>query len=238
MSRAENPSSTVHRVEGIQRAGLHLLGRLVRAWQRSLEYTGLEAMNAVVNDSASGVLFLLWHNRLFPMIGAYREVARGGRDLYGLVSASRDGARLAQFLESQGIRTVRGSSSRRGAVATRELLSVLAAGNHVAITVDGPRGPCYRPQAGAALLLQLTGAPVCFLGAEVEACRELRSWDRFIVPQPFSRVKIKLDRRALGDLSAGRQQRQAIQAMIDERLSRLTGDLHREGRWPPRGGTA
>jgi lysophospholipid acyltransferase (LPLAT)-like uncharacterized protein len=228
MTQSANPSFSFHTVAGWRRAGLHALGKGVRAWQNSLHYQGLEEMARVLDRDVSGALLLFWHNRLFSVIGAFKQLEGVQREVFGLVSASRDGAQLAHFLESQGIRTVRGSSSRRGAAAARQLLGLLADGNHVVITVDGPRGPCYQAQPGAALLLQLTGAPVCCLGAEAENARELRSWDRFILPMPFSRVKIKLDRFALPEPSPGKEQRQAIQAIIQNRLSRLTADIHRQ----------
>lgn len=228
MSESANPDKRIYTVEGSKRILLHAFGRFVHRWQDTLRYEGIGALGHIARDIPTGMLFLFWHNRLFPAIGVWNQImATSDRRIYGLVSASRDGARLAYFLEGLGIGTIRGSSSRRGAVATRELLKILKEGHHVAITVDGPRGPCYRAQAGAALLLQRTGAPVCFIGCEVESCRTLRSWDRFIVPLPFSRVKIKLDRPPLPPLQGGREQRQAIQAFIQQKLSSLTEDTHR-----------
>jgi lysophospholipid acyltransferase (LPLAT)-like uncharacterized protein len=228
MSGTANPSDEIHQVGGFKKSALHLLGHSVRRWQRTLQYDGVEQLAQAIHAPGSGSLFLLWHNRLFPCIGAVQQVDMGDRRLVALVSASRDGAQLSHFLEGIGIQPVRGSSSRRGSVATRELLKLLKAGNHIAITVDGPRGPCYRAQAGAALLAKMTGAPICCLGAEVEACHELKSWDRFIVPRPFSRVKIKLDRFHVPRLEKGSQQREAIQALIQEKLTSLTRDSHRE----------
>lgn len=228
MSGTANSSVNIHEVGGFKKTALNLLGHTVRRWQRTCHYEGLESIAEAVHAHRSGSLFLLWHNRLFPAIGAIQQVDMRDRRMVALVSASRDGAQLSHFLEGVGIQPVRGSSSRRGAVATRELLKLLSAGDHIAITVDGPRGPCYRAQAGAALLVQMTGAPICCIGAESETCLELRSWDRFIVPKPFSRVKIKLDRFHVPRLEKGRQQREAIQALIQEKLTGLTEDSHRE----------
>jgi hypothetical protein len=228
MTGTANPSVEIHEVGGFKRSALSLLGYSVRRWQRTLRYEGVEDLARAIHAPGSGSIFLLWHNRLFSTIGAIQQVDMGGRRLVALVSASRDGAQLSHFLEAVGIQTVRGSSSRRGAVAARELLKLLNAGDHIAITVDGPRGPCYQAQAGAALLVQMTGAPICCLGAESESCLELKSWDRFIVPRPFSRVKIKLDRFHAPRREKGREHREAIQALIQEKLTSLTRDSHRE----------
>jgi lysophospholipid acyltransferase (LPLAT)-like uncharacterized protein len=228
MTGTANSSVEIHHVGGFKKSALSLLGYSVRHWQQTLQYDGVEQLTAAVHASTSGSLFLLWHNRLFSTIGAMQQVDMRGRRVVALVSASRDGAQLSNFLEAVGIQPVRGSSSRRGAVAARELLKLLNAGDHIAITVDGPRGPCYRSQAGAALLVQMTGAPICCLGAESESCFELNSWDRFIIPRPFSRVKIKLDRFHAPNLEKGREQREAIQVLIQEKLTSLTRDSHRE----------
>ena len=101
-------------------------------------------------------------------------------------------------------------------------------GNAVAITVDGPRGPCYEAQQGAALLMQQTGVPAYLIGVECESCWELSSWDRFIIPKPFSRVKIKMDRLAPVPSDDGKEGRKTIQELIQERLDRLTEDVHRK----------
>lgn len=217
----------VEEVSGGLRVALSLLGGGLKAWQASFKFVGLEPFGSVVNDPHRGSLFLFWHNRIFPVMAGYRQIAQSGRDLYALVSASRDGAQFSHFLEGCGIRTVRGSSSRRGSVAARELLRIVEDGHHVAISVDGPRGPCYEAQPGAALLLQATGIPPTLVGAEVEHGRELASWDRFIVPLPGSRIRIKMDRSAPPATSRGKEGRQAVQNWVQERLTGLTMDLHR-----------
>lgn len=225
MSETANPSTRIHHVSGPKRLLIAGSSQLMRVWQDTLQYRFSGDFDHLAPQEPEGQLILLWHNRLFMGIGALRRTALAKRKLYALVSASRDGAKLSEFLKGLGIEPIRGSSSRRGAVATRELLKVLADGNNVAITVDGPRGPCYKAQPGAALLMQLTGAPAIFVGAESECCHTLRSWDRFIVPMPFSRVNILLHRH-LPETSRGKDQRAAMQSLVEEGLSKLTLDLH------------
>lgn len=225
MEEEASASTRVHEVAGVNGFALGMLGRFVARWQASLRYTGADVFGRVFHPDAPGTLILLWHNRLFPCIGALKSFGMGDRQLFALVSASRDGAQLSSFLRGQGIEPIRGSSSRRGAVAARELLRILQQGHHVAITVDGPRGPCYQSQPGAALLASMTGAPIMFLGAEVERCWTLRSWDRFIVPEPCSRVHVVADHYN-PDPSLGRR---ALHEVIQQRLDSLTRDTHFQG---------
>ena len=227
MSQTANPSATIHKVSGPSRYVIGTISRLVRLWQGTLHYDITQLRGKLSQEEGPGHLVLLWHNRLFPCIGALMQAGLKQRRLYGLVSASRDGAQMAHYLEGQGIYPIRGSSSRRGSVATRELLRILGDGHHVAISVDGPRGPCYHAQAGAALLAQKTHAPMFFAGAECESCWTLRSWDRFIVPRPFSRVRVPVLQYIHPSFQGGREERLFLQSLIQEKLDSLTLDLHR-----------
>ena len=218
----------IHEVTGPRKALLQMAGKTVRLWQRSLRYAYRFNVDPEVIGNDPGALILFWHNRLFVGLGAYRGSVLDGRPLHALVSASRDGAQVSLFLRELGITPIRGSSSRRGAVAAREIVRILRSGDNVGITVDGPRGPCYQAQAGAAMLVQATGAPLYFVGLECESCRTLNSWDRFIVPNPGSRVNVTLDRCALTATDGGKEERMAIQEFIQQKLTGLTRDIHEE----------
>ena len=119
--------------------------------------------------------------------------------LAALVSASKDGAFLAGILECFGVQPVRGSSSRRGPQALLELTTWAERGYDLAITPDGPRGPCYVVQDGVMSLAQLTGLPIVPVSYHVNWKIQLKSWDRFQIPLPFSRCEMyfgKADSRA------------------------------------------
>ena len=110
-----------------------------------------------------------------------------------LTSPSKDGAIIARVMAHFGIGNVRGSSSRRGSEAVRELADALTSGLDVAITPDGPRGPKYRLQPGALRLAQISGVPITLVHIVYSRYWELKSWDRFRIPKPFSRVTIICD---------------------------------------------
>ncbi len=153
-----------------------------------------------------GLLIVTWHNRVFSTIGLQKRL-RPGRALRALVSASRDGAWLTSVFSRFGVKTIRGSSSRRGAAALREILLELRAGNDIAITLDGPRGPAYVAKTGIGLLARKSRAPIVFMIPVYRNAWRLRSWDRFFIPKPFSTVEIHLEVEtstvsAYGDLSS------------------------------------
>lgn len=137
----------------------------------------------------------IWHNRLaLSLLLYHRYVTRPfpGRRLAALVSASRDGGMLARILELFRVHPIRGSSSRRGAQALRELVTAAGEGYDLAVTPDGPRGPRYEVQEGVIVAAQLTGLPLLPVSYRLGWKVTLNSWDRFQIPLPFSTVEIEL----------------------------------------------
>jgi lysophospholipid acyltransferase (LPLAT)-like uncharacterized protein len=137
------------------------------------------------------MIWVFWHNRIFSMPVFYKRYMPSR---YGavLTSASRDGATLSEAMRRLGVGSVRGSSSKRGGAAMLGLTEWLKSGHDVVITPDGPRGPCYQLQPGVIKLAQLTTTPVLPLTATYANAKRLRTWDKFFIPLPFSRVDIKV----------------------------------------------
>jgi hypothetical protein len=131
----------------------------------------------------SGAIWSLWHETL--MLGAwfYRR-----RNIHVMISASRDGERIARITQHLGYAPVRGSTSKGSLAATRKLVTSLRAGHRTAITPDGPRGPRRRAQPGMVAVARLSARPFVAIGIGVERCWRLNTWDRFAIPKPFSRV--------------------------------------------------
>ncbi len=96
------------------------------------------------------------------------------------------------LIERSGYGTIRGSSSRQGVIALRQLVDALASGGNVLITPDGPRGPVYEVSPGVIFVAQKSGAAIVPLHLEYSSCWRLKSWDRFIVPRPFCTMRFIL----------------------------------------------
>ncbi len=177
-------------MRGWRRLVLWLLSLLLRGWVRTLRFEADAETEARLGKSDEPIAFVLWHNRLFLSPEIFRRYRRR-RKLYGLVSASKDGAWLAAFYRMIGLLPVRGSSSNFGREAARALIELMRAGNDVGITPDGPRGPLYTVEPGVVVVTRRNNAPMILLGAEFGPARRLRSWDRFYVPWPFTRIKLR-----------------------------------------------
>ena len=163
--------------------------RLLQIWARTLRYEIDDRLGAVGRPVKENYIGVLWHNRLliFPFVLRRFFPNRGGA---ALISASRDGDLLADAIKRFDFDVVRGSSSRLGARAILQLTDVLASGRDVVITPDGPRGPAYELGPGIIFLAQKSGAPVVPVNMEYSSYWRLKSWDRFILPRPFSKVRV------------------------------------------------
>jgi lysophospholipid acyltransferase (LPLAT)-like uncharacterized protein len=137
-------------------------------------------------------IYALWHNRLACSPIWYRRLMPPTQRHMGLISPSGDGEILAAVMGAFGIDAARGSSSRGGTEAIVKLLHALEQGSDVTVTPDGPRGPCHRAQPGVVHLARLSGRPIIPARIELGWKVELRTWDRFQVPLPFSRCVLRV----------------------------------------------
>ena len=162
---------------------------LLQIWARTLRFQVEDRSGVLGTRPNERYIGALWHNRLLILpfvIKRYLPERRGA----ALISASRDGALLADLVERFDFEVVRGSSSRQGASAIRQLAEVIATGKDVVITPDGPRGPAYELGQGIIFLAQQSGAAVVPINMEYSSFWRAKSWDRFILPKPFSKVRV------------------------------------------------
>jgi hypothetical protein len=130
-------------------------------------------------------IFAFWHGRMLMLPRWYRT--REKRPLYMLISQHGDGRLIAFAIKLLGIQSVAGSSSRRGVAATLELMRRLEQGASIGITPDGPKGPRQVCKKGVVTLAQQAGITVQPVSYSVQERWIIPSWDRMIVPRPFSR---------------------------------------------------
>ena len=161
---------------------------LFRLWTKTLRFRLEDPHNGVGLVRDRPVIFAIWHNRLLMLPPPFDRWFPT-RQSIGLISASRDGDLVSILIERSGYGTIRGSTSRKGVIALRQLVEALAAGNNVLFTPDGPRGPVYEVSPGVIFVAQKSGAPIVPLHPEYSSCWRLKSWDRFCVPRPFSTVR-------------------------------------------------
>lgn len=212
--------SQVQHISGWRRLVLWPFGLFVRTWIATLRLDETEQDVANFTKCDQPIAMVLWHNRLFLAALIYRRY-RKGRPMYALVSASKDGAWLDAFFSLIGLQTVRGSSNKLGREAATALVEVLRDGKDVGITPDGPKGPIYEVKPGALIVTRRTKTPILLIGADFASAWRLRkAWDKFYLPKPFSRVRMRCDLIPAEELA----DRDAATARIQARLMELNPD--------------
>jgi hypothetical protein len=129
------------------------------------------------------LILCFWHRAIFPSTWAFRR-----QNIGVITSQSFDGEYIARIISAFGYVPIRGSSSRGGARALLESRRILESARTVAFTSDGPRGPLYLTKPGPVLLASKSGVPIVAFHIAIEKAWLLKSWDRFMIPKPFSRA--------------------------------------------------
>jgi lysophospholipid acyltransferase (LPLAT)-like uncharacterized protein len=160
-----------------------------RLWAKTLRFRVEDPEDVLQTSRDEPFILSVWHNRLLLLPPVFSRCFPNRRNV-GLVSASRDGDFVSILVERFGHGTVRGSTSRKGVVALRQLVDALASGSNVLITPDGPRGPVYEVNQGIIFVAQKSGSAVVPMHIEFGNAWRLKSWDRFFIPKPFSRVRV------------------------------------------------
>jgi len=154
-----------------------------------LRITGLEILEKYSPQGRN--IFAFWHGRLVYLIYYYAKIVKTPKASI-LVSQSRDGDYGAAIVKYFKHDCVRGSSSRGGHQAIRQLADRLDAGFNLALTPDGPRGPAFQVRPGIIKLAQFTDAHIIPASYAASRYLTLKSWDRCIVPLPFCRIHMAL----------------------------------------------
>jgi len=213
------------KIEGRSARWLIAVGfRLLQLWVRTLRYEIDDRAGVIGKPTDQNYIGTLWHNRLLIFPFVLRRFFSNRRGA-ALISASRDGELLADAITRFGFDVVRGSSSRLGASAILQLTDVLASGRDVVITPDGPRGPAYELGPGIIFLAQKSGAAVLPVNMEYSRCWRLKSWDRFILPRPFAKIRVIIGQphrvrstNTVDDFEAERLRLQdAMMALVEQR---------------------
>lgn len=185
MNTDDNPRFTLG-----QRLTLAVAPRLVwallsvvgRTWR--YEVIAEEGVTPVLFGQKPGPeVYCFWHQCVLPCTLYFRK-----SNAVILISKSFDGELITRILKMFGFDAVRGSSSRGAREGLLGLRRVIESGRTAIFTADGPRGPIYQTKSGPIKLAQSTGAPIGAFHLEPERTWTLKSWDRFLVPKPFTRI--------------------------------------------------
>ncbi len=164
-------------------------------------------------------VFVFWHRCILPACYAFRN-----RRIAVMTSSSFDGEYIARIIELFGYRAVRGSSTRGGVRALLGMHTEIEEGRSVAFTIDGPLGPPYVAKPGPVLLARNTKVPIVAFYVAPESAWVLNSWDRMLIPKPFSRVSVRLGRYLEVPENADREELGKLHARMQSALEQVQAE--------------
>jgi lysophospholipid acyltransferase (LPLAT)-like uncharacterized protein len=229
MAKANRTGRVVvpHTPKWYQRLAAALVFATLRSVTATLRVAWTDRSGHFDHSPVGPAIYCVWHNRLALSMMGYFDYARRRnqtRGLASLVSASKDGGLMTAILECFGVQPVRGSTSRRGPQALLELTTWAERGYDLAITPDGPRGPCYVVQEGIVALAQLTSLPIVPASAYLNWKVRPKSWDRFQIPVPFSRCEVIFGPTISVPRQADDAERERLRQQLEQTLKSITRD--------------
>ncbi len=207
---------------GFRAAGLLGKGFLMgmgSTWR--YEIRGREVLEPFLSQGKPFIL-AFWHSRILPLSYLHR-----GDGIVVLVSEHRDGEYITRIVERMGLRTARGSSTRGGARGLRGIVRAARDGHSMAFTPDGPKGPPRVFKPGALVAAKLSGAPVVPLAAGASRAWRAASWDRFEVPKPFARIRVRYGEPHYIPRDADDTALDGYAATLEAALNRATDEVDR-----------
>ena len=195
------------------------LGKLlidVLFWTTRIDVIGFEKIKSIVSTQKGILTF--WHSRILLISYLFKGYAA-----LALVSQSKDGEIMAQILEQQGYEAIRGSTSKGGIRALAEMIRAMRTRNKpAAIVPDGPRGPRFVVQPGVITLAQKTGYPIVPVTYSAKKMKIFSSWDRFILPYPFTRCRVIYGEPVTVPADIDKKEEEIWRQRLEQELCRIT----------------
>ena len=168
------------------------------------------------------VIVALWHGRHFLLTDKFRRRFADHINLSVMASRSRDGEILARVLQKLHFKVIRGSSTRGGVQGLLELIEGIKDGYDTILAVDGPRGPLEIVKPGVLLLAQKTGSPILPVSASAFGAKVMHSWDRFLIPYPFTRGMVTIGAPIVVPETIDKTGLETKRKALEDELNRIT----------------
>ena len=181
-----------------------------------IEWAGEENLDRIRKEKKS-VIYAFWHGRMLIFTYSHRK-----RKIHVLISQHRDGEYIARIIHKLGFVSVRGSSTRGGSKALFEMCEKATSGFDVGVTPDGPKGPGFKVHPGIIYVAQRSGMPIVPITNSAENRWNLSSWDRFLIPKPFSKTVIMLGEPTFVSPESTPEELEEKRKELEKRMLELT----------------
>jgi hypothetical protein len=189
-----------------------------RTWRFEVSGKGKEMLQNCFADKKP-LMVALWHNSLLPLLFHWRH---NGAVI--VVSQSKDGELITKVLHRLGFYTVRGSSSRGGTRAILGMSKYMGKGHVGAITVDGPKGPRHQAKPGIIHVAKLAKCPLLTATINCKRAKVFASWDKFILPMPFSKIYVRFSEPIILDGGTDEDSIERDRAALEKIMTKETNE--------------
>lgn len=181
-----------------------------------IEAVGFDKIEPII--ASNKFIGAFWHSRILILSHLHKKVNSAI-----MVSASKDGEIIASILQQQGYQTIRGSTSRGGVRALASMVRAMKTEKKcAAIVPDGPRGPRFVVQPGVIALAKKTGYPILSVTYSAKRMKVFSSWDRFILPYPFTRCRVIYGKPVQVPADTPKQDEEKFRRQLQNELCRIT----------------
>jgi lysophospholipid acyltransferase (LPLAT)-like uncharacterized protein len=188
---------------------------LIRCLGPTLRFNIIREEGCLTDGWSARGIWCFWHRCIIPAGYRFRE-----QQMAVMISRSFDGEYIARIMKRLGYRPVRGSSSRGAVGALMRMRRELEEGYPAIFTIDGPRGPRYVAKPGPVMLAKKSGQPISCFYIAIDRAWILNSWDRMVIPKPFSRACGYFSSPMPVPADASEEQMAALHQQMQETLER------------------
>jgi len=197
----------------VRKVGKIMIPWVIYGIMRVLWYMTFKRFHYITPIDDRQHICVTWHGELLMAPQAYRKI-HPTQKASAIISQHFDGELIARTLMFLRIRPLRGSSKRGAKQVLLEAFRSVKAGEEVLITPDGPRGPRHSMSDGAVVLAQKSHLPIFVINFQCDRYWQLKSWDRFIIPKPFSRIDFYIQSLDIGGMDREEAKRYLRERML------------------------
>jgi len=198
----------------LRQVGQYIIPMLVYVLMRIVWYTTSKKFNFITDIGEEQHVCVTWHGELFMSPQAYRVIHKK-HPASAIISTHFDGSLIANTLRFLSIRPLRGSSRKGASKVLLEAFRSIKKGEEVLITPDGPRGPRHSMSDGAIGIALKSKLPIFVMNYKAEKFWQLRSWDKFVIPKPFTKVDFYIQSISLEGMELDEAKEYLLEKMLE-----------------------
>ena len=202
----------------LRQVGQFVIPLFIYVLMRIIWYTTSKKFHFITDVGEEQHVCVTWHGELFMSPQAYRTIHKK-HPASAIISSHFDGQLIANTLRMLSIRPLRGSSRKGASKVLLEASRSIKKGEEVLITPDGPKGPRHSMSDGVIGIALKSKLPIFVMNFKAERFWQLDSWDKFVIPQPFSKVDFYIQSISLDGMELDEAREYLLEKMLEHTIA-------------------